>query len=156
MKQDQHRRRSMMHEPDKGKSRPTPERVSRGTYQVFDGENAGETYAQDMTPDPLSRLLSEGKVSSRQYDAGRAFEALAHRVRGGGPGQRSCLDFTPIGHDEGEGNEEMEREWKDLRSYLGFVGFQAVDAVCYRHEEAHPLVLSQALSEAANFFQLPG
>jgi hypothetical protein len=150
MKQDQPRRRSMLHDPDNGKCRPTPERVKRGKYQVLDGDSAGETYAQDMAPDVLSRL----SVPPKHYDAGRRFEEIAHQIRGGGPG-RSCLDFSPVGYDEGEGNAELEREWKDLRAFLGFVGFQAVDAACYYHEEpANRHVLSAGLSRAAVFWGL--
>lgn len=140
--------------PEEGKSRPTPERRSKGVYRLGRVEKDGDSVAIDAAAQPLLYARERGVISERQFDAACKFEILARKMRGG-VGQRSCLDFSPVGYDHGEDDEQAEAEWSDIRKLLGFAGFQAVSAVAYYHDDIRNIdLLRQSLDCIGDYFGL--
>ncbi len=92
-----------------GKARPTPERRMKGAFVLRDTEDAGVTVAVDEGATVLDRLASRGIITRAQCDGGHDFARLMERTRLTAKG-RSCLDFSPVGYDSGNGNE-----WQEIR-----------------------------------------
>lgn len=144
-----------------GNARPTPERMAKsgwrsdkkpGGYRMGETKDAGVKFAQDMASDPLQALYSTHHIAPWEWEAAEAFEVLARKIRGD-VGQRSCINFEPVGHDETEGNAQLEGSWKVLRQQLGFVLFQAVDAAAYHRDEIDDLDrLKAGLEVCADYF----
>lgn len=134
-----------------GESRPTPERIRRGAYVLVDAEDAGVRYAQDLAADPVAAAEMQGLLEPHHVDAFRQFEALARRMMGS-PGQRSCLDFTPVGHDDSDGDPEAEREWKDVRAYLGGQYLSVAIAMAYEQVPAQRTLVRETGNKLATFF----
>lgn len=103
--------------PREGKDRPTPERLSKGAFVLRDTEDAGVTHAVDEGATELDRLAIRGLITEDQRDGGHDFAALMERTRLVSRG-RSCLDFTPVGYDGGEGNEWQEKRDSQDRAEL--------------------------------------
>lgn len=105
-----------------GKARPTAERRQRGSWVLRDGEDAGVTIAVDEHAHVLDQMASKGIISSDQQQAGHDLAALMERTRlvAGG---RSCLDFTPVGHEgDAEPTHSELRDAKERRDLYGKLG----------------------------------
>jgi len=113
-------------EDREGKARPTPERRSKGSFVLRDGEDAGLTVAVDERPTMLDHLRAAGVITEDQCQGGMDFAALIARtamVRTG----RSCIDFSPVGHIEDEPtaqDEWDERERKELYLACGVATYR--------------------------------
>lgn len=120
--------------PDSGKSRPTAERKDKGRFVLRDGEDAGVSIAVDEAAHILDVLHSRGVITGDQRDAGHDIAALLERTRLVSAG-RSCLDFTPVGHDDnrepthGELRDTQERN--DLYLGVGMLTFRELRHVCH-------------------------
>ena len=119
--------------PESGKSRPTPQRMAKGVFVLRDGEDAGVTVAVDENATMLDRLCADGVIEPAQRDGGLSLAALLHRTRLTKEG-RSCLDFSPVGHDGG--GEPTHAELRDSQEraeiYLacGVATFRELRSVC--------------------------
>ena len=122
-----------------GKARPTPERQAKGNFVLRDGELAGVTIAVDEAGTILDRLHRGGQITADQCQGGHDFAALLERTRLGSRG-RSCLDFTPVGHDgdaeptHAELRDTNER-WR-LHLQCGAVTWREMRRVCSEGEPA--------------------
>ena len=102
-----------------GKARPTPERRAKGMFRLIDGEDAGVTVAVDQCTTMLDWLALRGHITGDQAQAGLMLAGLLDRTRLVGQG-RSCLDFSPVGHDGDEVSERQMRDEQDRAEvYLG-------------------------------------
>ena len=119
-----------------GNARPTPERLRRGAWRIGETIEAGIRYARDEASDPLSGAYHAGHITPAQWDAAEAYAELRERVWGM-PGARSCLDTTPVGHDEGDGDPQAEGALRVVSMHLdarGFIVRREVEAVCWQRE----------------------
>lgn len=105
-----------------GKARPTSERRARGSWVLRDGEDAGVTIAVDEHAHVLDQMASKSIITSDQQQAGHDLAALMERTRlvAGG---RSCLDFTPVGHEgDAEPTHSELRDAKERRDLYAKIG----------------------------------
>lgn len=139
-----------------GNARPTPERARKGAYRIGETKDAGIRYAIDEHSDPLQRAYAQKLIEPWEWDAAEAFEELARRNMGD-VGQRSCINFEPVGHDDTDGDVEAAAKWKVIRMKLqdcgGFPVWQQVQAVCYfRDEITDYRLLRHGLEVCAEYF----
>lgn len=103
--------------------RPTPERLAKGGIDVPKGAGAKEGPAIVRVPDCIAALCIPGarRITQAQENAARGYEVLRRAVRAdwGISEGRSCLDISPVGHDDGDGDEALAEEWRRVRSRLG-------------------------------------
>ena len=101
-----------------GKARPTPERLAKGSFVLRDTEDAGITVAVDEACTMLDRLHRAGRIDGDQLQGGHDFAALMERTRMVSRG-RSCLDFSPVGHDDSEPTHaELRDQEERAKLYL--------------------------------------
>lgn len=121
-----------------GKARPTPERLARGSWGLLDGEDAGVTVAVDRMATRLDWLSASGAITADQCQGGQDFAALMRRMQMVGEG-RSCIDFSPVGFDDGD-SEPSHSELRDKRDrtelYLacGMATWAELRRVCVEQE----------------------
>lgn len=94
---------------EKEDNRPTREQRRQGSYLRNKPQGAREEMWINTTPDCLAALHVSGKLTDAQEQAGRDYEALWERWRGelGVSEGRSCLDVTPVGHDDTDGDARI-------------------------------------------------
>lgn len=112
--------------------RPTPERMRRGEIEIPRGPLRHDLPARVAAPDYIAALGREGILSSEQVDAARHWQVMRDRVQqelGIGLG-RSCLDMSPVGHDDSDGDEELARWWRDTRTRIGVQNIAILDRYC--------------------------
>jgi len=121
-----------------GKARPTPERIAKGKFSLRDADDAGVTVAVDEASTPLDVLRIAGVITDIQCQAGHDFAAMMYRTRMVSPG-RSCLDFSPVGHD-GD-NEPSHAELRDSQDRAklfakcdGPLVWAELRRVCFEHQ----------------------
>lgn len=118
-----------------GKARPTPQRRLKGVFSLRDAEDAGVSVAVDQASGTIDRLAHVRVITSRQREAGHIFEEV---VRGsiGSPAGRSCVDFSPVGYDGDEADDESaqraQSRWRSLRRMLPPKQRQECMAVCWQ------------------------
>lgn len=117
-----------------GKARPTPQRIRKGVFSLRDAEDAGVTVAVDSASCVIDALAERRVLTARQREAGHIFEDV---VRGamGSPAGRSCVDFSPVGHDgdvEDEDAIRAQRRWSSLRRMLRPADRQECMAACWQ------------------------
>lgn len=115
--------------------RPTPERIIKGAFELRDSEDAGVRFAVDDAACILSQLRRLELITRRQEEAGFIFERIA-RGRLGSPGQRSCLDWTPKGHEaEDDTDDEIRamREWRNLCTMMAQDTQRELLRVCWEN-----------------------
>lgn len=120
-----------------GKARPTPERKAKGAFVLHETEDAGVTRAVDTAVTMLDQLAVQGRITAEQAHGGHDFAALMERTRLVSAG-RSCLDFTPVGHDgdadptHGELRDIQERD--ELYLACGVAVWSEMRWVCCDHQ----------------------
>lgn len=118
-----------------GKARPTPQRRLKGVFSLRDGDDAGVSVAVDQRACTIWTLLDLGLIDKRQAEAGEIFEEVA-RGGIGSPSSRSCIDFSPVGHD-GDGDDDAairaRSRWRSLQRMLSPSDRQECMAVCWQH-----------------------
>lgn len=116
-----------------GNRRPTPERVARGAFAVYDTEAAGVRFAVDTASTQLDRLRIAGTITPEQCQGGLDFAALIDRTRLIGQG-RSCINFDPVGHDANDLDDPQaahdERERRELYLACGTFTWAEMRRVC--------------------------
>lgn len=127
--------------------------LARRAYRVTErGETDPET-GEVRNPNGVTgvRFLSEwARLDDRLQAAAEAYEDLRRRASGS-PAQRSCLDFSPLGHDDPEPDRAAVKLLGRVRARLTPVERQEIDRVCWEGERARwPFVLAQALRKAAD------
>lgn len=124
--------------PDRGRSRPTLERIRKGQYRLVTGDDAGVTVAIDETSDPLRDCYFKGKIPAGLLYAGERFEGLCRSQVKHGP--RSCLDWMPRGAGEPESDYQARRHemWRDLCRVMGMETSFILMDVCFHHNGTGP------------------
>lgn len=120
-----------------GKARPTPQRRLKGVFRLRDGDDAGVSVAFDEASGVIDALAHAGRITARQREAGHIFEEVS-RGAVGSPAGRSCVDFTPVGHDGDEDDEDAVRaqaRWRSLRRMLHPAHRQECMAVCWEGKQ---------------------
>lgn len=116
-----------------GKARPTLQRKLKGVFSLRDGDDAGVSVATDSASCTLDALAVRGAITARQQEAGQVFESAARGVMGS-PAGRSCVDFSPAGHD-GDDDEDAaitaKRRWDSLRRMIRPDDRRELLAVCW-------------------------
>jgi len=94
---------------DKPDNRPTVEQRKQGSYLRNKPQGAREELWINTTPDCLAALHVSGKLTDAQEQAARDYQTLWERWRGelGVSEGRSCLDMTPVGHDDTDGDARI-------------------------------------------------
>lgn len=103
-----------------GKSRPTPQRRLKGVFRLRDTDDAGVSVAVDAASCVVDQLAALEAITPRQKEAGHEFEAVARGVLGS-PAGRSCVDFSPVGHDTDDDDDAAvaaKRRWDSLRRMI--------------------------------------
>lgn len=121
-------------EDREGKARPTPQRKLKGVFSLRDGDEAGVSVASDSASCTLDALAVRGVISAQQCEAGHIFEDAARGVMGS-PAGRSCVDFSPVGHEGGEDEEaaaKAKRRWDSLRRIMRPDDRRELLAVCWQ------------------------
>lgn len=124
-------------EDREGKARPTPERRAKGQFRLIDGDDAGVTVAVDQCATMLDWLSARHRITPEQHAAGIMLTGLLDRTRLGSRG-RSCLDFSPVGHDGDEISEQAirdEQERADVYLGVGMASWAELRRVCQDHEK---------------------
>lgn len=72
----------------------------------------------------IDALISKGALPEHAKPAAEDYARLARAVRGS-PSQRSCLDFSPVGHDGDLDDPQAVRDWRDWRAIQRSMGMLA-------------------------------
>lgn len=102
---------------------PTEERLNQGgkwvvdeaTEETEEGE-ASVKRMRNLFPDIIAALAAHDIITGEQLDAAREYERLYHACSMR-TGQRSCLDFSPVGHEpleESQADIALSASWRDL------------------------------------------
>lgn len=126
-------------EDREGNARPTPERKARTVMRLVDGADAGVKIAYDDQSTPLRDCFVQGKIDEHHVTAGERFEALC-RANMGSPSPRSCLDWSPKGHDETvtEYAVRARQALTEATHVLGLETSTVLMDVCYFHKGTGP------------------
>ena len=155
--EDMARARAEIWEDRDGKARPTEHRRRHGAFRLRDTEDAGVTVAVDEQATILDKMEALGTITKRQCQAGHMFNEVARAVIGS-PSQRSCLDFSPVGHDGDDESPDAIRaasEWRSLRACLTSGQRNQCLRVCWQDlgpDSYHCMILG--LNAVADFFKL--
>lgn len=106
---------------NKQTARPTPERWARGNWAEATGAGRDARPLVDLSSDLIGRLYEGGELSSSQHEAARRFQEVrdAFVAELGAVGYRSCLAGGSGGHDSGDGNPEIIRQYRAVSDRLG-------------------------------------
>lgn len=149
-------------EPREGLDRPTAERRNRGVFTMVDGENAGESYAQDMACDPVSALKEAGRLTPQQAEAAYRYEDLA-RAAMGSPSSKDSIaalhrvDCERSGEDyaPSPAEERTQKEWRDLVTMLNRRTQIELLNVCWEHKPTRAInILRVGLDIVADFYKI--
>jgi len=138
------------------RARPTLERLRKGKWRLEDTEAAGVTVAVDAESCELDRLAARGVITAEQRQAGLDYTELMRRTRLIGEG-RSCIDFSPVGHDpdvyddSGEIRDSQDR--KELYLACGMMTWAELRRVCVEDRRPRDVArLREGLDVCERFF----
>ena len=109
--------------------RPTPERMGKGAFKMPTGPGRKLLPAVDEAHDTIAKLHKAGLINDDQEQAARDWQDLKAAVRAelGVSQGRSCLDISPVGHDNDEGNPALMERWLKIEAELGSFKTGALD-----------------------------
>ena len=109
--------------------RPTPERIGKGAFKMPTGPGRKLLPAVDEAHDTIAKLHKAGLINDDQEQAARDWQDLKAAVRAelGVSQGRSCLDISPVGHDNDEGNPALMERWLKIEAELGSFKTGALD-----------------------------
>lgn len=130
--------------------RPTAERLRKGEFRMPTGPERKSLPAVDEAHDVIAKLHRAGLISSIQEDAARSWQALKAAIRAelGISQGRSCLDMSPVGHDNDEGDPDLMRRWREIEAELGSWKTGALDFTCVLGHPPRNLPLLRAALDA--------
>ena len=139
--------------PEKGRDRPTPERLLRGDWGLVEGGESGAMAAVDRSSHPIDRLAYAQVINSEQASAGRDFEALWRAALQTPQTRDSCMTWQPKGFESDDGNPAAVENYRGLARHLGMMRDRLLIRVCVEgHEPRDVGDLREALNEAARWF----
>jgi hypothetical protein len=128
--------------------RPTPERMRFGKWNDPKGPGRKHRAIVCTTPDVVGALYEGRLITSAQEQAARHYQETRHRFLGELPdvsGYRSCIDDSVPGYDDGDGNPDVIRAYREitsrLRKAVGEAGAREVLRVCGMDERPTNLTL---------------
>lgn len=138
------------------RARPTTERLKRGSFVIRDTDRAGVTVAVDEHATELDRLYAAEVIDADQRQGGLDFADLMRRTRLTSEG-RSCIDFSPVGHDPEEYDDTQERQdskaRQDLYAVVGPRTWHILRRVCIEDSRhANAVRLREGLDRCAEYF----
>lgn len=132
--------------------RPTAERLKRGKWALPQGMGKHEQPAVDLEADEIGRLYEKGDITTHQEQAARTAQQ-AHADYSAELGLslgRSCLDMSPVGHDDSDGNPEAMAAWRNITGKLTYWQEGAlVWTAIHGHEPGNLPLLCEALDAIA-------
>jgi len=141
--------------PDRGKDRPTPERLALGKWALMSGDEAGIRHAKDFEAHPIDELEHKNAITNSQASAGRDFESLVRSATETTATRDSCMTWQPKGYESDDGNVNAVRDRQELYLFLGIIRDRQLRRVCVEHvapKSAEIGILREALNEAERFF----
>lgn len=132
--------------------RPTPERMARGAVKLPKGRGSQSMPAVDEAHDIIAAMHRARLLTDTQEQAARDWQALKMAVRAelGINQGRSCLDISPAGHDDTDGNPEVMQRWREVEERLGWVKTGALDwTVIFGRKPGNLALLQDALDALA-------
>lgn len=138
-------------EPRNEAIRPTPERRAKGSFRMPKGQLRHTMPAHDEAHDTIAKLHRAGLISDAQESSARDWQRLKADVRAelGINQGRSCLDISPIGHDDSEGDPELMARWREIEAELGSWKVGCLDWTCVL---GHPPANLDLFRSALNAF----
>ena len=128
--------------------RPTPERIGKGAFKMQTGPGRKLLPAVDEAHDTIAKLHKAGLITDDQEQAARDWQDLKAAIRAelGLSQGRSCLDMTPCGHDNDDGDPALMQRWERIEAELGSWRTGALDYTCVLgHPPANLGLLKSAL-----------
>lgn len=135
---------------EKPDNAPTPEQRRQGSYVRNKPQGAKAELWLNTTPDCIAALHTTGRIDDSQEQAARDYEALwrAWSAELGVSEGRSCLDMTPVGHDDGEGDAQIAGLMRKADAAMGRAGAQEVYQVVIRGRWPRDVVLLRRALDA--------
>ena len=137
----------------------TPEQRAARSWRMTDRGDVDPQTGKTVNPNnvqgvtfltPVEKLVAQGMLEDRHLDAAWEYERL-RRVVWGSPAQRSCIDMSPIGHDEAEPPLRDQERHDDIMRALGVFERAEMDRTVWRGEpSARPSLLASALTKIAD------
>jgi hypothetical protein len=133
----------------------TPEQRQGRAYRVTERGDIDPNTGKIINPNGvkgvrfngnLDDLRAAGHLTDWHLDVAEAYEALCRAVRGPAA-QRSCLDFSPVGHDDHDTDPRDVRRHRDCLNALGVFQRAELDRVVW--EQAPPSMRRLPLLVAA-------
>lgn len=112
--------------------RPTIERIAKGAFRMPAGRGKQSMPAIDEEHDVIAKLHRARLISDDQEQAARDWQDLKAAIRAelGVSQGRSCLDISPVGHDNDEGNPALMERWLKIEAELGSFKTGVLDWTC--------------------------
>lgn len=133
--------------------RPTAERMAKGRFRMPSGRGMQSMPAVDEAHDAIAKLSRAGLITACQEAAARDWQEFKAAIRAelGISQGRSCLDMSPAGHDDSEGDSDLLRRWFEVEAELGSFKTGALDYTCVMgHPPANLPLLRAALDAFAD------
>lgn len=107
-------------------NRARPHRVTeRGETDPRTGKVINPNSVQGLAYlSAIDALVAAGALPDTAHSAAEDYARLARAVRGS-PAQRSCLDFSPVGHEGEDEDPQAARDWRDWREVQRRMGMRA-------------------------------
>jgi len=139
----------------------TPEQRAHRTWRMTERGETDPDTGKKRNPNDVRGVefltwieiyAAQGEIEMHHLDAAWEYERLAREHRGS-PAQRSCLDHSPIGHDEPDVNPRDAELWGDVQRVLGVFERAELDRTIWRGEPtARMQLLRSGLEKVADIF----
>jgi hypothetical protein len=130
-------------------SRPTSQRMSRGTWAKPQGMGKHERPVVDLASDEIGRLYQAGRITGTQEQAARQYQELRAAYLAELPdvrGFKSCLAGSVPGFDDSDGDPQVIAAWRKCEGRLSQAQRREMLIVCDMDERPRSLgVLLDAL-----------
>lgn len=113
--------------------RPTPERQRRGVWVAPKQVRKDDHAVIDITADIIGLLHHREMISDGQEQAARHWQRLRAAYKAELPdvaGFKSCLNGDVPGYDDGDGNPDVIKAYRDMEKALGHRGRRVMLWVC--------------------------
>ena len=105
--------------PDKGRDRPTRERLQHGEWGLVDSDEAGARTAVDFASHPIDRLQVKDIIDNDQASAARQWESLYRAANECGGIRDSTTLWEPKGFESDDGPVDAVQERREVYLALG-------------------------------------
>lgn len=133
--------------------RPTPQRKRRGRWTSPTGMGKHEIAMTDMASDAIGALFVDGWITKGEEQAARTWQELHAAYLHELPdisGYKSCLDGGIPGFDDGDGDPEVIRAYREMEGRMSFAQRREILWVCWSDNEPNSLeMLKSALGVVA-------